>query len=94
MLTTPVNTGIPAAPTALGTYPIYVRYTFNYMTGFNPDGSYYDDPVYWINYFNGGDAGARVRARLVRVPAEPGLREGRPSRPPMSPSTTSRSATW
>jgi L,D-transpeptidase catalytic domain len=55
-LTTPANTGIPAEPTALGTYPIYVRYTFNYMTGFNPDGSYYDDPVYWINYFNGGDA--------------------------------------
>jgi hypothetical protein len=56
VLTTPTNTGIPAEPTALGTYPIYVRYTFNYMTGFNPDGSYYDDPVYWINYFNGGDA--------------------------------------
>jgi lipoprotein-anchoring transpeptidase ErfK/SrfK len=56
VLTSPTNTGIPAAPTALGTYPIYVRYTFNYMSGFNPDGSYYDDPVYWINYFNGGDA--------------------------------------
>ncbi len=56
VLTSPTNTGIPAEPTALGTYPIYVRYTFNYMTGFNPDGSYYDDPVYWINYFNGGDA--------------------------------------
>jgi hypothetical protein len=24
--------------------------------GHNPDGSYYDDPVHWINYFNGGDA--------------------------------------
>jgi hypothetical protein len=56
VLTSPTNTGIAAAPTALGTYPIYVRYTFNYMSGFNPDGSYYDDPVYWINYFNGGDA--------------------------------------
>ncbi len=56
VLTTPANTGIPQEPTALGTYPIYVRYSFNYMTGFNPDGSYYDDPVYWINYFNGGDA--------------------------------------
>jgi hypothetical protein len=56
VLTTPANTGIPGEPTALGTYPIYVRYSFNYMTGFNPDGSYYDDPVYWINYFNGGDA--------------------------------------
>jgi hypothetical protein len=56
VLTSPTNTGIPQEPTALGTYPIYVRYTFNYMSGFNPDGSYYDDPVYWINYFNGGDA--------------------------------------
>jgi hypothetical protein len=55
-LTTPANTGIPGEATALGTYPIYVRYSFNYMTGFNPDGSHYDDPVYWINYFNGGDA--------------------------------------
>jgi lipoprotein-anchoring transpeptidase ErfK/SrfK len=56
VLTAPTNTGIPGEPTALGTYPIYVRYTFNYMSGFNPDGSYYNDPVYWINYFNGGDA--------------------------------------
>ena len=56
VLTSPTNTGIPGEPTALGTYPIYVRYTFNYMSGFNPDGSYYNDPVYWINYFNGGDA--------------------------------------
>ncbi len=56
VLTSPTNTGIPEEPTALGTYPIFVRYTFNYMSGFNPDGSYYDDPVYWINYFNGGDA--------------------------------------
>ena len=56
MLTTPTNTGIASRPTALGTYPVYVRYTFNSMSGFNPDGSYYHDPVYWINYFNGGDA--------------------------------------
>lgn len=56
VLTSPTNTGIPQRPTALGTYPIYVRYTFNYMTGTNPDGTPYDDPVYWINYFNGGDA--------------------------------------
>ena len=56
VLTSPTNTGIPGEPTALGTYPVYVRYTFNYMSGFNPDGSHYDDPVYWINYFNGGDA--------------------------------------
>ncbi|MGD0375773.1 MAG: L,D-transpeptidase family protein [Streptosporangiaceae bacterium] len=55
-LTAPVNTGIPEDPTALGTYPIYVRYTVNTMSGTNPDGSHYDDIVYWINYFNGGDA--------------------------------------
>ncbi len=26
------------------------------MKGTNPDGSKYADPVYWISYFNGGDA--------------------------------------
>jgi L,D-transpeptidase catalytic domain len=56
VMTTPANTGIPSRPTALGTYPIYVRYTFNFMSGTNPDGTPYHDPVYWINYFNGGDA--------------------------------------
>ncbi len=56
VLTTPANTGISSRPTANGTFPIYVRYAFNYMSGTNPDGSHYDDPVYWINYFNGGDA--------------------------------------
>jgi lipoprotein-anchoring transpeptidase ErfK/SrfK len=56
VLTSPTNTGIPGEPTALGTYPIYVRYTVNTMSGTNPDGSTYDDIVYWINYFNGGDA--------------------------------------
>jgi lipoprotein-anchoring transpeptidase ErfK/SrfK len=56
ILTSPCNTGIAAAPTADGTFPIYVRYTQNYMTGTNPDGSTYDDLVSWINYFNGGDA--------------------------------------
>jgi hypothetical protein len=55
-LTAPVNTGIPEDPTDLGTYPIYVRYTVNTMSGTNPDGSHYDDIVYWINYFNGSDA--------------------------------------
>ena len=56
VLTTPVNTGIASRPTADGTFPIYVRYTFNFMSGTNPDGTPYHDPVYWINYFNGGDA--------------------------------------
>ncbi len=26
------------------------------MKGLNPDGTKYDDTVYWASYFNGGDA--------------------------------------
>jgi peptidoglycan hydrolase-like protein with peptidoglycan-binding domain len=52
-----VNTGISVAPTALGTYPVYLRYTSQTMSGTNPDGSHYSDPgIPWISYFNGGDA--------------------------------------
>jgi peptidoglycan hydrolase-like protein with peptidoglycan-binding domain len=54
---TPVNTGIPVAPTELGTWPVYLRFTSVTMSGFNPDGSYYSDPgVPWVAYFHGGDA--------------------------------------
>jgi peptidoglycan hydrolase-like protein with peptidoglycan-binding domain len=55
--TTPVNTGISAAPTATGTYPVYERFLSTTMSGFNPDGSHYSDPdIRWVSYFNGGDA--------------------------------------
>ena len=50
------NTGIPGQGTADGTYPVYLRYQENYMSGTNPDGSKYHDLVQWISYFNGGDA--------------------------------------
>jgi peptidoglycan hydrolase-like protein with peptidoglycan-binding domain len=51
------NTGIPEAPTALGTYPVYLRYTSTTMQGTEPDGTHYYDPgVPWVSYFNGGDA--------------------------------------
>lgn len=56
VLTSLANTGIPQDPTELGTFPIYLRFKFNYMSGHNPDGSYYHDPVYWIDYFFEGDA--------------------------------------
>ena len=56
VLQTAVNTGIPASPTADGTFPIYLRYYFQIMQGTNPDGSHYADPVYYVSYFNGGDA--------------------------------------
>ncbi len=56
VLKTLANTGIPASPTADGTFPVYLRYYFSYMKGTNPDGTKYNDPVYYASYFNGGDA--------------------------------------
>jgi peptidoglycan hydrolase-like protein with peptidoglycan-binding domain len=55
--TTLANTGISVAPTAKGTFPVYVRYRSTTMSGTNPDGTHYDDPgVPYVAYFNGGDA--------------------------------------
>jgi peptidoglycan hydrolase-like protein with peptidoglycan-binding domain len=56
VLNSPVNTGIPASPTVDGTFPVYLRFYFTYMKGTNPDGTPYDDPVWYVSYFNGGDA--------------------------------------
>jgi peptidoglycan hydrolase-like protein with peptidoglycan-binding domain len=56
VLHTLANTGISVAPTADGTYPVYLRYAFQIMQGTNPDGSHYADPVSNVAYFNGGDA--------------------------------------
>ncbi|HVT65467.1 MAG TPA: L,D-transpeptidase family protein [Mycobacteriales bacterium] len=57
VLSTAVNGGVPAAPTPLGTYPIYLRYTATTMQGTNPDGTKYKDKgVPWVNYFSGGSA--------------------------------------
>jgi len=50
------NTGIPEAPTAVGTDPVYVKYRFQIMRGTNPDGSKYADPVSWVSYFHAGEA--------------------------------------
>jgi hypothetical protein len=50
------NTGIPASPTALGTFPVYERLRSQVMRGVNPDGVPYADFVQWVAYFNGGDA--------------------------------------
>ena len=56
VLHTPANTGIAVAPTADGTFPVYLRMPFQVMKGTNPDGSHYADPVQNVAYFNGGDA--------------------------------------
>jgi peptidoglycan hydrolase-like protein with peptidoglycan-binding domain len=56
VFSSPANTGVPAAPTASGTFPVYEKLPFQVMQGTNPDGSQYADPVSWVSYFNGGDA--------------------------------------
>jgi hypothetical protein len=50
------NTGIPQAPTTLGTAPVYLRYYFQIMRGKNPNGSKYADPVKYVAYFRNGEA--------------------------------------
>jgi lipoprotein-anchoring transpeptidase ErfK/SrfK len=55
--TTPANTGVPAAATPDGTWPVYLRYQVTTMSGTNPDGSHYVDPgIPWVSYFYQGDA--------------------------------------
>jgi lipoprotein-anchoring transpeptidase ErfK/SrfK len=57
VLTSPGNTGVPAAPTELGTFPVFEHIPVGTMSGTNPDGSHYNDPgIKWISYFNGGEA--------------------------------------
>jgi len=56
VLESAANTGIAASPTVDGTFPVYLRLYFTFMKGTNPDGSRYDDPVWYVSYFNGGDA--------------------------------------
>jgi peptidoglycan hydrolase-like protein with peptidoglycan-binding domain len=56
VLRTLANTGIPAAPTTIGTAPVYLRYRFQIMRGTNPDGTKYADPVSFVSYFRAGEA--------------------------------------
>lgn len=56
VFTSLANTGIGVAPTVDGTFPVYEKLPFQIMSGTNPDGSHYADPVSWVSYFNGGDA--------------------------------------
>jgi len=56
ILDTPANTGIAAAPTTVGTAPVYLKYSFQIMKGTNPNGTKYADPVSWVSYFRAGEA--------------------------------------
>ena len=57
ILSSPGNTGVPTAPTQLGTFPVFEHHPVGTMSGTNPDGSHYNDPgIRYISYFHGGDA--------------------------------------
>jgi hypothetical protein len=57
ILSSPGNTGVPAAPTQLGTFPVFEHIPVGTMSGTNPNGSHYNDPgIRYISYFHGGDA--------------------------------------
>jgi peptidoglycan hydrolase-like protein with peptidoglycan-binding domain len=57
MVRSPGNTGVPAAPTQLGTFPVFEHVAVGEMRGTNPDGTHYKDPgIRYISYFHGGDA--------------------------------------
>lgn len=77
------NTGIPVAPTAVGTDPVYLRYRFQIMRGRNPDGTKYADPVAWVAYFRSGEAvhyfprysyGSQQSLGCVELPYKPAKR--------------------
>jgi peptidoglycan hydrolase-like protein with peptidoglycan-binding domain len=51
------NTGISQSPTAIGTWPIYLQYRSQTMTGTTPSGQHYRDPgVPYVSYFYQGEA--------------------------------------
>jgi peptidoglycan hydrolase-like protein with peptidoglycan-binding domain len=50
------NTGGPGAATPQGTWPVYERLRAQIMTGTDPDGAHYADPVQFVAYFHGSDA--------------------------------------
>ena len=56
VMVTAANTGGPGAATAQGTFPVYERLRAQIMTGTDPDGAHYADPVQYVAYFNGSDA--------------------------------------
>ncbi|HEY4976608.1 MAG TPA: L,D-transpeptidase, partial [Gaiellaceae bacterium] len=57
ILSSPGNTGVPEAPTQLGTFLVFEHIPVGTMSGTNPNGSHYRDPgIRYISYFNHGEA--------------------------------------
>ena len=91
ILTSPGNTGVPQAPTPLGTWPVFEHISVGTMSGTNPDGSHYNDPgIKWISYFHGGDALHAFPRASYGTPQSLGCVE-LPSRPPPRSGPTRRS---
>jgi hypothetical protein len=54
--TTLANTGISTTRTTLGTFPVYIRYQNQVMSGTMRTGKHYADPVQYVSYFTTGEA--------------------------------------
>ena len=50
------NTGTAATPTPDGTYPVYLRRSFQIMRGLMPNGTPYADPAHYVSFFHGNYA--------------------------------------
>ena len=76
VLTSPGNTGVPVAPTQLGTFPVFEHIPVGTMSGTNPDGTHYNDPgIRWISYFHGGEALHAFNRRSFGTPQSLGCVE-------------------
>ena len=72
---TRANTGVAAAPTASGHFPVYCRYKVTTMTGTNPDGVEVRGPGHPVGeLLQRGRCPARIRARQLRLPTERRMR--------------------
>jgi len=56
VFSTAANTGIPASPTVDGTFPVYTSLLLPDHEGHQPRREQVRRPVYYVSYFNGGDA--------------------------------------
>ena len=72
---TRANTGVAGAPTASGTFPVYLRYKVTTMSGTNPDGSKYVGPGHPVGQLlQRRGRPPRLRTRRLRLPPERRLR--------------------
>ena len=75
VLTSPGNTGVPAAPTALGTWPVFEHIPVGRMSGTKPGRLALRRPGHPLDQLLPRRRGAaRVQPRVVRHAAEPRLR--------------------